>query len=224
MIVYYTADLDSAVESVVDAIWFNQGQVCSAGSKLLVQSTVYEKFIEKLKTRLSHFRIGHSLDKVIDMGPVVNETQKKTITEYVESAREEGADIFQTECPSGCYYPPTLITNVNTASRVVMEEIFGPVLVALPFRTAKEAIALANNTLYGLGASVHSEQLPLALETAKQIKAGTVWLNCHNLFDAAAGFGGYKQSGYGRDGGQEGLYEYVKPSWQTTNIINLKVF
>ena len=220
---YDTADLDSAVESVVDAIWFNQGQVCSAGSKLLVQSTVYDKFVQKLKTRLSHFRIGHSLDKAIDMGPVVNETQKKTITEYVESAREEGAEVFQTECPNGCYYPPTLITKVNTASRVVMEEIFGPVLVALPFRTAKEAISLANNTLYGLGASVHSEQLPLALETAKHIKAGSVWLNCHNLFDAAAGFGGYKQSGFGRDGGQEGLYEYVKPAWQTTTIINLNV-
>ena len=189
----------------------------------MVQSTVYDTFIEKLKTRLSHFRIGHSLDKTIDMGPVVNETQKKTITEYVESAREEGAEVFQTECPEGCYYPPTLITNVNTASRVVMEEIFGPVLVALPFRTAKEAIAIANNTLYGLGASVHSEQLPLALETAKHIKAGTVWLNCHNMFDAAAGFGGYKQSGYGRDGGQEGLFEYVRPAWQKTNIINLKV-
>ena len=223
VIVYDTADLDSAVESVVDAIWFNQGQVCSAGSKLLVQSTVYDKFVEKLKTRLSHYRIGHSLDKVIDSGPVVNETQRKTISEYVESAREEGADVFQIDCPDGCYYPPTLITNVNTASRVVMEEIFGPVLVALPFRTAKEAISLANNTLYGLGASVHSEQLPLAMETAKQIKAGTVWLNCHNMFDAAAGFGGYKQSGYGRDGGQEGLYEYAKPSWQTTNIINLNV-
>ena len=221
---YDTADLDSAAESVVDAIWFNQGQVCSAGSKLLVQSTIYNKFVEKLKTRLSHFRIGHSLDKVVDMAALVNETQKKSIAEYVESAREEGADVFQIDCPEGCYYPPTLITKVNTASRVVMEEVFGPVLVALPFRTAKEAISLANNTMYGLAASVHSEQLPLALETAKHIKAGTVWLNCHNLFDGAAGFGGYKQSGFGRDGGQEGLYEYVKPAWQTTKArINVDV-
>ena len=124
--------------------------------------------------------------------------------------------MFQTEAPEGLFYPPTLITNVNTASRCVMEEIFGPVLVALPFRTAKEAIALANNTMYGLAGSVHSEQLPLALETAKHIKAGTVWINCHNMFDAAAGFGGYKQSGYGRDGGKEGLYEYVKPKWMGT--------
>ena len=151
--------------------------------------------------------------------------------------------MFQIDCPPGCFYPPTLITGVNTASKVVMEEIFGPVLVAMPFRcvlrenmgfkeitytkiirTAKEAIAVANNTMYGLGASVHSEQLPLALETAKHIQAGAVWINCHNMFDAAAGFGGFKQSGYGRDGGKEGLYEYVKPVWQRrVRIANLEV-
>jgi len=214
VIVYDSADLDSTVESVVDAIWFNQGQVCSAGSKLLVQTTVFDKFISKLKTRLGHFRIGHSLDKAVDMAAIVDESQRKSIADFVDEARDEGADVFQTECPEGCFYPPTLITGVNTASRVVMEEIFGPVLVALPFRTAKEAIAIANNTLYGLGASVHSEQLPLALETAKHIQAGAVWINCHNMFDAAAGFGGYKQSGFGRDGGKEGLFEYVKPAWQ----------
>lgn len=214
VIVFDTADLDSAVESVVDAIWFNQGQVCSAGSKLLVQQTVFDKFITKLKTRLGSFRIGDSLDKTVDMAAIVDESQRKSIAEFVEEAKEEGAEVFQTECPAGCFYPPTLITGVSTASRVVMEEIFGPVLVALPFRTAKEAISLANNTLYGLGASVHSEQLPLALETAKHIQAGSVWINCHNMFDAAAGFGGYKQSGFGRDGGKEGLFEYVKPSWQ----------
>merc|ERR1719391_787451 len=219
VIVYDSADLDSAVESVVDAIWFNQGQVCSAGSKLLVQQPVFDKFIAKLKTRLSHFRIGKTLDKTIDMSAIVDESQRKSVAEFVEEARDEGADVFQIDCPPGCFYPPTLITGVNTASRVVMEEIFGPVLVALPFRTAKEALALANNTLYGLGASVHSEQLPLALETAKHIQAGTVWINCHNLFDAAAGFGGYKQSGFGRDGGREGLFEYAKPGWQTSEIV-----
>merc|ERR1719433_340990 len=224
VIVYESADLDSAVESVVDAIWFNQGQVCSAGSKLLVQETIFKKFIEKIKTRLGHFRIGPSLDKCVDMGPLVNKSQLDTVREYVESARVDGAEVFQAECPEGSdlFYPPTLITNVNTASRVVMEEIFGPVLVAMPFRTEKEAIAMANNTMYGLGASVHSEKLPLALETAKHIKAGTVWINCHNMFDAAAGFGGYKQSGFGRDGGQEGLYEYVKPSWMP-KLCDLKV-
>jgi len=214
VIVYDSADLDSAVESVVDAIWFNQGQVCSAGSKLLVQQPVFDKFIGKLKTRLSHFRIGSTLDKTIDMAAIVDESQRKSVAEFVEEAREEGAEVFQTDCPPGCFYPPTLVTNVNTCSRIVMEEVFGPVLVAMPFRTAKEALALANNTLYGLGASVHTEQLPLALETAKHIQAGSVWINCHNMFDAAAGFGGFKQSGFGRDGGREGLFEYVKPAWQ----------
>merc|ERR1719391_871217 len=224
VVVFDSADLDSAVESVVDAIWFNQGQVCSAGSKLLVQETIFKKFIEKIKTRLGHFRIGPSLDKCVDMGPLVNKSQLDTVREYVESAKADGAEVFQAECPEGSdlFYPPTLITNVNTASRVVMEEIFGPVLVAMPFRTEKEAIAMANNTMYGLGGSVHSEKLPLALETAKAIKAGTVWINCHNMFDAAAGFGGYKQSGFGRDGGQEGLYEYVKPSWMP-KLCDLKV-
>merc|ERR1711936_319080 len=214
VIVYDSADLDSAVESVVDAIWFNQGQVCSAGSKLLVQQPGFEKFIGKLKTRLSHFRIGYTLDKTIDMAAIVDESQRKSVAEFVDEARLEGAEIFQTDCPPGCFYPPTLVTNVNTCSKIVMEEVFGPVLVAMPFRTAKEALALANNTLHGLGASVHSEQLPLALETAKHIQAGSVWINCHNMFDAAAGFGGFKQSGFGRDGGREGLFEYVKPAWQ----------
>ena len=148
VIVYDSADLDSAVESVVDAIWFNQGQVCSAGSKLLVQQPVFDKFIGKLKTRLSHFRIGGTLDKTIDMAAIVDESQRKSVAEFVEEAREEGAEVFQTDCPPGCFYPPTLVTNVNTCSRIVMEEIFGPVLVAMPFRTAKEALALANNTLY----------------------------------------------------------------------------
>ena len=224
VIVYDSADLDSAVESVVDAIWFNQGQVCSAGSKLLVQQPVFEKFVGKLKTRLGHFRIGSTLDKTIDMAAIVDESQRKSVAEFVEEARAEGADVFQTDCPPGCFYPPTVVTNVNTCSRIVMEEVFGPVLVALPFRTAKEALALANNTLYGLGASVHTEQLPLALETAKHIQAGSVWINCHNMFDAAAGFGGFKQSGFGRDGGREGLFEYVKPSWQPkVRVVGLSV-
>lgn len=185
--------------------------------RLFVQEPAFDRFMAKLKSRLTRgYRIGHSLDKTIDSGAIVSDAQLKSISEFVEEAREEGADVFQTKVPEGCFYPPTLITGVSTASRCVMEEIFGPVLVALPFRTSKEAIALANNTMYGLASSVHSEQLPLALETAKHIKAGTVWINCHNLFDAAAGFGGYKQSGYGRDGGKEGLYEYVKPKWMDT--------
>merc|ERR1719323_2066968 len=181
VIVYDSADLDSAVESVVDAIWFNQGQVCSAGSKLLVQQPVFEKFVGKLKTRLGHFRIGSTLDKTIDMAAIVDESQRKSVADFVEEARAEGADVFQTDCPPGCFYPPTVVTNVNTCSRIVMEEVFGPVLVALPFRTAKEALALANNTLYGLGASVHTEQLPLALETAKPSRldqSGSTAITC----------------------------------------------
>lgn len=218
VVIYENADLDSTVENVVDAIWFNQGQVCSAGSKLLIQESIFDDFCNKIKTRLGHYRIGHSLDKTIDMGAIVSKDQLESISKYVDEAKEEGAEVFQIDIPenvnkAGLWYPPTLITHVSTASKVTMEEIFGPVVVALPFRTSKEAINLANNTLYGLAASVHSEQLTLALETAKNIKAGTVWINCHNMFDAAAGFGGYKQSGYGRDGGQEGLWEYMKPSF-----------
>ncbi|KAG7173776.1 Aldehyde dehydrogenase family 16 member A1-like [Homarus americanus] len=215
VIVYDSADLDSAVEGVVDAIWFNQGQVCCAGSRLLVQEPVFDKFIEKVKHRMKTLRLGSSLDKAVDMGAIIDPCQLKYIANYVDEARKDGAEVFQVDAPAGCFYPPTLITEVGTTSRTVVEEIFGPVLVAMPFRTAKEAISLANNTIYGLGASVFSEQLTLAIETAKMIKAGAVWINCHNMFDAAAGFGGYKQSGYGRDGGKEGLFEYVKPSWQS---------
>ena len=218
VIVLETADLDSAVEGVVDAIWFNQGQVCSAGSKLLVQESIFDDMVKRLKERLNHFRLGHSLDKGIDMGAIVNESQFKTISEYVNGAKAEGANVFQPniQLPSnGLFYPPTLITNVQTVSKCVCEEIFGPVLVALPFRTAKEAQTLGNNTNYGLAASVWSDNLPTALEIAISLKAGSVWVNCHNMFDAAAGFGGYKESGFGRDGGKEGLFEYVKPIWET---------
>ncbi|CAI9738335.1 aldehyde dehydrogenase family 16 member A1-like [Octopus vulgaris] len=216
VIVFENADLDSAVEGVVDAIWFNQGQVCCAGSKLLVQEPIYEEMISRLKKRLDCFRIGSGQDKAIDMGAIVNESQRKSIDSYVEEARNEGAKVYQpslTMPNKGCFYLPTLITDVQTVSRVVEEEIFGPVLVAMSFRTAKEAIKLANNTIYGLGASVWTETSALGLEVASAIQAGAVWINCHNVFDAAAGFGGFKQSGYGRDGGKEGLYEYVQPSW-----------
>ncbi|XP_078481811.1 aldehyde dehydrogenase family 16 member A1-like [Ciona intestinalis] len=219
VIVMDTADIDSAVEGIVDAVYFNQGQVCSAGSRLLVQENIFDDVIQRVKERLKHFRIGHSLDKAIDMGAIVSQAQYNTIKEYVDDARATGADVFQPDIPvpaKGFYYPPTLITNVQTVSRVVREEIFGPVLVALPFRTAKEAGNLGNNTNYGLAASVWSENLPTALELAITLKAGTVWVNCHNLFDAAAGFGGYRESGFGRDGGKEGLYEYVMPKWEQT--------
>jgi aldehyde dehydrogenase (NAD+) len=224
VIVFSNADLDSTVEGIVDAVWFNQGQVCSAGSRLLVQEEIYDTLVARLKERLNHYRVGSSMDKCIDMGALVDKSQLDTCEEYVQSALDEGADVYQPEmakkeCEArnqkeGCYYyPPTMVTNVSTVSRVVREEIFGPVLAVMRFRTAKEAVALANNTAYGLGASVWSESLPVALEVALSVKAGAVWINAHNLFDAAAGFGGYRESGYGRDGGKEGLYEYVKPKW-----------
>ncbi|XP_077975441.1 aldehyde dehydrogenase family 16 member A1-like isoform X1 [Styela clava] len=222
VIVFDTADLDSTVEGVVDAVWFNQGQVCSAGSRLLIQENIYDELISRIKERLTHFRIGHSLDKAIDMGAIVSEGQLKTITEFVEEARQEGAEIYQAPVPvpeKGLFYPPTLVTNVQTVSKIVREEVFGPVLVALPFRTAKEAWSLGNNTNYGLAASVWSDNLPTALEVAITLKAGAVWVNSHNLFDAAAGFGGYKESGFGRDGGKEGLFEYVKPEWEKKPVL-----
>jgi aldehyde dehydrogenase (NAD+) len=216
IIVFDSADLDATVEGIVDAIWFNQGQVCSAGSRLLVQENVYDRLQAKLKERMKKLRVGPSLDKGFDMGAVVDIKQRQDIEKYVQIAREEGCDVFQAcACmPSdGLYYPPTLITNVQPVSTVVQEEIFGPVLAMYSFRTPKEALKLANQSRYGLAASVWTENMSLALECAVSLKAGTVWVNAHNLFDAAAGFGGYRESGFGRDGGKEGLYEYAKPSW-----------
>lgn len=227
VIIFDDCDLDSSIEGIVDAIWFNQGQVCSAGSRLLIQETIFDKAIAKIKERLTHFRVGSSLDKCIDMAALVDESQYKTIDEFVQSAIAEGADVFQPDIKlpqNGFYYKPTLITNVSTVSRVVQEEIFGPVACAMPFRTSKEAVAMGNNTSYGLGSSVWSDSLPKSLEVAISLKAGAVWINCHNQFDAAAGFGGYKESGFGRDGGKEGLYEYVKPKWQSPLKIKVPDF
>jgi len=216
VIVYDSCDIDAAVEGVVDAIWFNQGQVCSAGSRLLVQENIYDKVVKKIKERMKTLRVGDSLDKSIDMGAIVDPSQRKSVEKYVQIAKDEGCDVYQAcACmpATGCYYPPTLITNCNTTSTVVQEEIFGPVLAVMSFRTPKESIALANSSRYGLAASVWTENISLAMEVAIALKAGTVWINAHNLFDAAAGFGGYRESGFGRDGGKEGLYEYVKPKW-----------
>lgn len=216
-LVFEDADLDGAVEGIVDAIWFNQGQVCCAGSRLLVQESVAEQFLEKLRQRMEKLRTGDSLDKAIDLGAVVDPVQYDTIDRWVKLGVKEGATLFQPEIPlpdKGCYYPPTLLTGVEPASTVVQEEIFGPVLVALTFRTPQEGIKLANNTRYGLAASVWTENINVALEVAHRIKAGSIWINSTNLFDAAAGFGGYRESGYGREGGKEGLFEYIRPSWK----------
>ena len=214
-IVFDDADLDSAVEGVVDAIWFNQGQVCCAGSRLLVQEGIAEKMYSKLKVRMEKLLVGDPLDKTTDIGAIVSPAQKETIESYVQKGRDEGADIWQPswQCPAdGYYYPPTLCTNVAPASTIAQEEIFGPVLAAMTFRTPAEAVNLANNTRYGLAASIWSEDINLALDIATQVKAGSVWINSTNLFDAASGFGGYRESGFGREGGKEGLWEYVKKS------------
>jgi aldehyde dehydrogenase (NAD+) len=209
-VVFDSADLDSAVEGVVQAIFFNQGQVCCAGSRLLVQESVADRFVDKIKSRMKTLRTAGSLDKCVDMGAIVDRTQRDNIDSFVNAGRAEGNEIFQVEVPtnvdSALFYPPTLVTNVHSASTLVQEEIFGPVLTVQTFRTPKEAVSLANNTKYGLGASVWTENIGLALETAVSVKAGVVWVNGHNMFDAAAGFGGYRASGFGREGGREGLY------------------
>ncbi len=211
-IVFDDADLDSAVEGLVDAIWFNQGQVCCAGSRLLVQEGVADRFHAKLKRRMDGLRIGDPLDKAIDIGAIIDPVQLKTITDMV-AANTEG-ETYQPSLalPTGCFYPPTLITGLSAASTLMQEEIFGPVLVSMTFRTPEEAVALANNTRYGLAATVWSENINLALDIAPKLKAGIVWVNATNLFDAAAGFGGVRESGFGREGGWEGLMAYLKPA------------
>lgn len=213
-IVFDNADLDAAVEGLVDSIWFNQGQVCCAGSRLLVQESVYERFIDKVKARMQNLRVGSPLDKSNDIGALVDPVQQQRIAGLVESARAEGCEVWQPACEvpaSGSWYLPTLITGASTTAQVAQAEIFGPVLVASSFRTPGEAVQLANNTVYGLAACVWSESISLALDVAPQLKAGVVWINTANQFDAACGFGGYKESGYGREGGKEGMYEYMLP-------------
>jgi aldehyde dehydrogenase (NAD+) len=215
-VVFDDADLDGAVEGVVDAIWFNQGQVCCAGSRLIVQENVAGKFIQKLKNRMQHMRVGDPLDKSIDMGAIVDQSQWDTIDGWVKTGIAEGGECFQPNIAlpeKGLFYKPTLITGLDAAASTVQEEIFGPVLVSLTFRTPSEAIELANNTRYGLAASVWSDNINLALDVASKIKAGSVWVNCTNQFDGASGFGGYRESGYGREGGREGLFEYLRPTW-----------
>jgi aldehyde dehydrogenase (NAD+) len=214
-VVFDDSDLDSVVEGVVDAIWFNQGQVCCAGSRLLVQENIAVRLEEKLRDRMETLRLGDPLDKAMDIGAIVGPVQLQEITRLVALGEAEGATVWQPSwsCPTeGCFYPPTMLTNVSPASTVAQTEIFGPVLVSMTFRTPAEAVELANNTRYGLAASVWSENINLALDVASRIKAGTVWINSTNLFDAASGFGGYRESGYGREGGKEGLYEYVRPT------------
>jgi aldehyde dehydrogenase (NAD+) len=217
-IVFDDSDLDSVVEGLVDAIWFNQGQVCCAGSRLLVQESIAKRLHMKIKRRMSKLVLGDSLDKSIDMGAMIDPVQLENIRDLVDKGVEEGGELWQPRCelPSkGCFYPPTLICDVQPSSVLAQQEIFGPVLISMTFRTPAEAIKLANNSRYGLAASVWTENVNLALDVAPKLKAGTVWVNCSNVFDAASGFGGYRESGFGREGGKEGLYEYLKPFWES---------
>jgi aldehyde dehydrogenase (NAD+) len=216
-LVFDDADLDGAVEGIVDSIWFNQGQVCCAGSRLLMQESIAERLLGKLRRRMERLRLGDPLDKTTDIGAIVDPVQRERIEALVAAGVDEGAELWRAETPcpeSGCFYPPTLLSNVAPAARVAQEEIFGPVLVTMTFRTPEEAVALANNSRYGLAASLWSENINLALDLAPKLKAGVVWINCANQFDAACGFGGYRESGFGREGGIEGLREYLKPAYE----------
>ncbi len=215
-IVFNDADLDSAVEGVVDAIWFNQGQVCCAGSRLLLQEDIAEAMIAKLRVRMENLRIGNPLDKCIDIGAIVAPVQLARVEALVKQGVDEGATLFQPSwaCPKeGCFYPPTLLTDVQPAATLAQEEVFGPVLVTMTFRTPDEAVEIANNTRYGLAASVWSESINLALDVAPRLAAGVVWINSTNVFDASCGFGGYRESGFGREGGIEGMYAYLEPAF-----------
>lgn len=210
-IVFDDADLDSAVEGLVDAIWFNQGQVCCAGSRLLVQEGVADRFHTRLRARMDKLRIGNPLDKSIDIGAMVSPEQLARVRALVDGC--EGGLVHRSNATlpdSGCFYPPTLITGLATASPLMQEEIFGPVLVSTTFRTPSEAVELANNTRYGLAASLWSENVNLALDVAPKLAAGVIWVNGTNMFDAAAPFGGMRESGFGREGGWEGLSAYTR--------------
>jgi aldehyde dehydrogenase (NAD+) len=210
-VVFEDADLDSTVEGVVDAIWFNQGQVCCAGSRLVVAESIAETLYAKLRARMGSLRVGDPLDKSTDVGAIVAPVQLERIKTLMREGEQEGLEFYRANhaLPDrGCFYPPTLVTGVEPASVLAQDEIFGPVLVATTFRTPDEAVALANNTRYGLAASVWTENVNRALEVASRIKAGVVWINSTNMFDAASGFGGYRESGFGREGGREGLSEY----------------
>ncbi|OBZ95870.1 aldehyde dehydrogenase [Pararhizobium polonicum] len=213
-IVFDDADIDGAVEGVVDAIWFNQGQVCCAGSRLLVQEGISDLFHQRLIRRMQTLRVGQPLDKCIDMGAIVAPVQLARIESLVKQGVAQGAILHQAKIDApkgGSFYPPTLLSGVQPTSTVATEEIFGPVAVSMTFRTPEEAIQLANHSRYGLAASIWSETIGLALNVAAKLAAGVVWVNATNLFDAAVGFGGKRESGFGREGGREGCYEYLKP-------------
>ncbi|HYM64210.1 MAG TPA: aldehyde dehydrogenase family protein [Gaiellaceae bacterium] len=212
-VIFDDAPLDQAVEGIVNGIYFNQGHVCCAGSRLLVQESIYDQTIKKLKRRMSNLRVGDPLDKNTDIGAINSKAQLERIQELVRSGEEEGADVFQPECrlpEKGWWFAPTVFTNVAQSYRIAQEEIFGPVLSVLTFRTPDEAIEKANNTPYGLAAGVWTEKGSRILSMAQRLRAGVVWANTYNRFDPTSPFGGYKESGFGREGGLHGLEAYVR--------------
>ena len=212
-IVFDDAPIDQAVEGIVNGIYFNQGEVCCAGSRLLVQEPIAEALVERLKDRLATIRVGDPLDKNTDVGAINSRAQLERISALVASGVEEGAELYQPRCElpaRGYFFRPTLFTNVAMSHRIAREEIFGPVLSVLTFRTPEEAIEKANNTPYGLSAGVWTEKGSRILMMTQRLKAGVVWANTFNRFDPTSPFGGYKESGYGREGGVHGLHAYVR--------------
>ncbi|MER5944289.1 aldehyde dehydrogenase family protein [Streptomyces sp. NPDC001928] len=211
-IVFDDAPIDQAVEGIVNGIFFNQGQVCCAGSRLLVQESIEEELLDSLKRRLSTLRLGDPLDKNTDIGAINSEEQLSRITSLVEAGEAEGAERWSPACDipeSGYWFAPTLFTNVTQAHRIARDEIFGPVLSVLTFRTPDEAVAKANNTPYGLSAGIWTEKGSRILAVANKLRAGVVWSNTFNKFDPTSPFGGYKESGFGREGGRHGLEAYL---------------
>ncbi|MGH3994676.1 MAG: aldehyde dehydrogenase family protein, partial [Pseudonocardiaceae bacterium] len=212
-LVFEDAPLDQAIEGIVNGIFFNQGHVCCAGSRLLVQEGVFPAVIRKLRDRIATLRVGNPLDKNTDIGAINSREQLERIAGLVESGKEEGAEIYQPPCrlpEKGWFYPPTVFTNVAQSYRIAQEEIFGPVLSVLTFRTPDEAVEKANNTAYGLSAGVWTEKGSRILWMAQQLRAGVVWANTFNRFDPSSPFGGYKESGFGREGGRHGLEPYLR--------------
>jgi aldehyde dehydrogenase (NAD+) len=212
-IIFDDAPLDQAVEGIINGIYFNQGHVCCAGSRLLVQESIYEQVIAKLKRRMGTLRVGDPLDKNTDVGAINSKEQLERIKELVAAGEEEGAEIFQPPCrlpEKGWWFAPTVFTNVAQSYRIAQEEIFGPVLSVLTFRTPDEAVEKANNTPYGLSAGVWTEKGSRILSMAQRLRAGVIWANTYNRFDPASPFGGYKESGFGREGGRHGLEPYLK--------------
>jgi len=212
-IIFDDAALDQAVEGIVNGIYFNQGHVCCAGSRLFVQESIYEPVVAKLKRRLGTLRVGDPLDKNTDVGAINSKMQLEKIQELVEAGKEEGAEIYQPPCrlpEKGYWFAPTVFTNVAQSYRIAQEEIFGPVLSVLTFRTPDEAVEKANNTPYGLSAGVWTEKGSRILWMAQKLRAGVVWANTYNRFDPTSPFGGYKESGFGREGGLHGLGPYLE--------------